>query len=533
MNDKNNNFFSLATLSLLIRLYTLMNKKISLFLRYFWILNLGISFAFSESNSSKQTKILPNENTATEDRSVRYNSVKDEHHTIFPTKKTIRNTITLNGFIEDPDAIPISINTQNWIDLRISTPPTHGKKVKKGEAILELDMEKIRNHLQFLSHDLNILDINKEILLAEIKLAEELAPLEKEEMDRFERYVKEDYNRYNSIYLPFDKKSAAMSLKSSEQYLAYAEEELNQLKKMYEADDLTEETEEIILQRAQYQYERAKFSYEAAKIRNEEALKFQLPRGKKATDSNFDREKLSLQTLRKIKPAELNRKKLEGRKMTEERKQFAIKKNKIEKDLKAMYPIKSPVHGTLFWGTFDRGKWSGGSSLKTKLRKGGILKPNEVFATITPFKRIQARLNLPEKNLHQIKIGNEAKLRLTSADASKIQSSIKSISETPVQPGIYDLTADIIIPKGFIPPVPGSACSLECVTYYRKEAITLPSSVIHSETDDPDSKYIYFLNKSGRHQKKTIEIGKKSGDAVEILSGIRMSMKVLKDKPES
>jgi multidrug efflux pump subunit AcrA (membrane-fusion protein) len=324
-----------------------------------------------------------------------------------------------------------------------------------------------------------------------------------------------------------------MSLKSSEQYLAYAAEELNQLKKMYEADDLTEETEEIILQRAQYQYERAKFSYEAAKIRNEEALKFQLPRGKKATDSNFDREKLSLQTLRKIKPAELNRKKLEGRKMTEERKQFAIKKSKIEKDLKAMHPIKSPVNGILFWGTFERGKWSGANSLKSKLRKGGVLKPNEDFVTIAPSKRIRARLNLPEKNFHQVKIGNEAKLTLTSADESKIQSSIKSISKTPVQPGIYDLTADIIIPKGFLPPVPGSACSLECVTYYRKEAITLPSSVIHSETDDPDSKYIYFLNKTGKHQKKTIEIGKKSGDAVEILSGIRMSMKVLKDKPES
>ena len=141
-----------------------MNKKISLFLRYFWILYLGISFAFSESNSSKQAKTLPNENSAQEDRSVRHNSVKEEPHTILPTKKTIRNTITLNGFIEDPDAIPISINTQNWTDIRISTPPTHGKEVKKGEVVLELDMEKIRNHLQFLSHDLNILDINKEIL---------------------------------------------------------------------------------------------------------------------------------------------------------------------------------------------------------------------------------------------------------------------------------------------------------------------------------------------------------------------------------
>ena len=37
---------------------------------------------------------------------------------------------------------------------------------------------------------------------------------------------------------------------------------------------------------------------------------------------------------------------------------------------------------------------------------------------------------------------------------------------------------------------------------------------------------IYWLVSTG-------VIGKKSGDAVEILSGIRMSMKVLKDKPES
>ena len=49
----------------------------------------------------------------------------------------------------------------------------------------ELDTEKIRNHIQVLTHDLNILDLNKEILQAEIKLAEELAPIEKE-MDRFE-----------------------------------------------------------------------------------------------------------------------------------------------------------------------------------------------------------------------------------------------------------------------------------------------------------------------------------------------------------
>jgi multidrug efflux pump subunit AcrA (membrane-fusion protein) len=71
------------------------------------------------------------------------------------------------------------------------------------------------------------------------------------------------------------------------------------------------------------------------------------------------------------------------------------------------------------------------------------------------------------------------------------------------------------------------------VTYLRKDAITLPSYVIHSETDDAESKYIYILNKKGKCQKKAIEIGKKSGDVVEILSGVRMGMKVLKDKPSN
>ena len=293
--------------------------KPSLFLSFLF-------FAFcqlgADSNSWKNSEEIERKPLNTKNKDAEKTSEKkiEKPETISPEKKNIRNTITLKGYMEDPDAIALSIDTLNWTELRVSSPPKHGADVKKGEVIMELDTEKIRNHIQVLTHDLNILDLNKEILQAEIKLAEELAPIEKAEMDRFENYVKEDYNRYKEIYLPFDKKSAAMNLKSSEQYLAYAAEELNQLKKMYEADDLTEETEEIILQRAQNQYDRAKFSLEAAKIRNEDLLKIQLPRGQVATDTNFNREKLSIETLRKIKPAELNRKKLEGKKLVRRQK---------------------------------------------------------------------------------------------------------------------------------------------------------------------------------------------------------------------
>ena len=120
-----------------------------------------------------------------------------------------------------------------------------------------------------------------------------------------------------------------------------------------------------------------------------------------------------------------------------------------------------------------------------------------------------------------------------SADDSKMPTSIKTITKSPVMPGTFDLSADILLPKGLIPPVPGSACTLECVTYYRENAITLPSSVIHTEENDSESNFIYIVNKNGKNLKKAIEVGRKSGDSVEILSGVRVGMKVLKNKPES
>jgi HlyD family secretion protein len=455
----------------------------------------------------------------------------DEPDTLSPQKKTIRKTLTLKGYIEDLDAISLSVSTQNWTDLKVISPPVHGLEVKKNEVVLKLDTEKILKNLQMLSYELKILDFNKEILQEEIKLAEELEPLEKEKIDQLENYAKVDYKRYKEIYLPFDKRSASMSLKRNEENLAYAAEELNQLKKMYEADDLTEETEEIILQRAQNQYDQAKFSLEAAKIRNEELMQIRFPRDQTAIDTNFNRDKLSIKTMRKIKPVELNLQKLEGKKISEERKQFAINKEKLEKDLKLMQTVKTPVSGVLYWGTFERGKWSGTSSFKTKLRKGGMLKSHEEFVTICPGKNFRARFNLPEKHLHKIKAGHDASISMISSEDTEINCSIDSVSRTPVQPGTFDVIAKISLPDGFLEPVPGAECTLERVTYHKLGAITLPDSVIHEEDHDSDKKYIYFLNKNGKSIKRFIKIGEKTGDLVEIISGVKMNMKVLRNKP--
>ena len=73
-------------------------------------------------------------------------------------------------------------------------------------------------------------------------------------------------------------KSAEFMVKYYNFMLDYEKDELEQLEKMYEADDLTEETEEIVLKRQKNSVEFAEFSLENAKLNRDEMLKVRLPR---------------------------------------------------------------------------------------------------------------------------------------------------------------------------------------------------------------------------------------------------------------
>src|SRR5690606_1057126 len=92
----------------------------------------------------------------------------------------------------------------------------------------------------------------------------------------------EDARREYKDYTQGDRdrlvKSIDLRLKSSRQQAENVREELRQLEKMYEADDLTEETEEIVLKRQRVAAEMADFMLESAKISHERTLERALPR---------------------------------------------------------------------------------------------------------------------------------------------------------------------------------------------------------------------------------------------------------------
>src|SRR5690606_1971049 len=139
----------------------------------------------------------------------------------------------------------VALRPEVWTDYEIVEIVEHGTKVREGETLIKFESRK-------LNETLAELELNQRLgELAIRRDEEELPRLEKTlemnlaEAIRAHENVREDYERYNEIERPMMVKTANFMVKYYQSMVDYEKDELEQLVKMYEADDLTEETEEV------------------------------------------------------------------------------------------------------------------------------------------------------------------------------------------------------------------------------------------------------------------------------------------------
>src|SRR5262249_20098571 len=123
-------------------------------------------------------------------------------------------------------------------------------------------------------------------------------PLERAAAEHAKKKADEDLKYFLEVGRGESEKSAHFMVKTAKFYLEYAQEELRQLQKMYKANDLTEETEKIILRRQENYVEMEAFFYQRMLIYRDEVLKFTLPNRDKALRESQARATLQLEKAR-------------------------------------------------------------------------------------------------------------------------------------------------------------------------------------------------------------------------------------------
>ena len=419
------------------------------------------------------------------------------------------------------------LDAESGSSFTIESIATHGTRVKKGDSVIRFDREDYDHQLAELEHT---------VKLAQIDLAEKKFALEEQQKEtelqlaavrRAKTQTDEDLAYFEKIGRPAKKKSVEQSLASSEFRVASAEEELKQLREMYRKDDLTEETEEIILERQEFAVELAHHNHREAQRRAKKTRETELPRQHEALKQRASEASLSLAKAEANLPRAVERAKIELEKteaaLTKEKQKLA----RLKQDA-TLFEWKAPIDGRLLFGGITDHRWKLGDIAK-------VLKPEKSVPTRQPLVTIvpkdaspafvawlepdQARTLATETSVTAI---------LPNREDIPLSGTISQLDPIISTDGKQRVSLDLTWPEKVAKPW---LTTVQChvITYENPEAIVVPQLALSPQTDGGWSVEVKLAD--GKTEYREVTTGRANGKQIEITTGLEPGQVVV--VPES
>lgn len=419
----------------------------------------------------------------------------------------------LSGTIEATKATPIAMNLKRWADMTVIEVAPHGTSVKKGDVLISLETEKLKKAIQKLEEAMPGKEIALEASQRELETLEKTTPLTLERGRKAKVQAEADLAYYEDVTKEIQIRDAKQSVESAANYLAYAEEELKQLKKMYEQDDMTEETEEIILQRAENSVKNYRWLLEKAEERSERNLTTTIPRQHEKMERDVELTQISWRASEKSTRDALAKKRLEFEAAERSFEDSVRSLEEHKNDLEAL-TVKAPHDGIVYYGMAQRGKWTTASTVERKLQPGAKLSMREVVLTIVDPARVQLRVAAGETALKGLSPGQSGELVMKWNSDIKADAKVESVSFVPFYNNTFDTVVAVSGVKEKSKVMPGMAATAEITTYENKKALTVPKGAIKKDGDEST-----VTLKGG--DLRMVETGKSDAKVTEITKGLK------------
>lgn len=367
---------------------------------------------------------------------------------------SVKNSpVKIAGIFQAVRQDEVSAGNKQLSDLKIERVIPYGTIVSKGQALVWFETEKLDEKIRDAETDLRLAKLSMEAdEFAHQQFLKQNA-LDKAKAKRTRDIAQQEFDNYQKVDRERTIKQAKFSLKSSEFSLESASEEYRQLKQMYEEDDLTEESEEIVLRRAKQSMESAAFSLERTQIQTDRTIKQSVPRSDAAQEESlaravmdYDRAMHSLANDKLKREIEIQRKRLKLKKQTENVDEMRAERKSVV--------LKSKIDGIFLYGEMSRGKIP---AKPVELKKGTGVTEQQVIGTVVDPAKLQVRIELPEEHLSLVRQGGKCKVVTKGLPNVELDAVVKSVAIVPFSPGKFDCVVTL---RGKVPAeiVPAMSC---------------------------------------------------------------------------
>jgi HlyD family secretion protein len=416
----------------------------------------------------------------------------------------------------------IQLEPEAWSDFRIEEITAHGAKVAKGDTLVRFNAGEFDRKLADTRHALETATLTLARAAQDLAQLEQTAPHKLDALKRAADIAREENAHFTKTRRKAAEETAAQSLERSRQMLENEREELTQLAKMYDADDLTEDTEEIILVRQKNSVAYAEFALRMETLDHQRTIEVTLPREAVALANNERDTTIALTAAGQEIPRSIALKKLEVAELETAAERAKETLADLEHDRK-LFTFKATADGWFYHGAIDNGRWTTGDGVKA-LVKHGQPAPNRPFATFIPTTAKSALTGFPdEATARSLKPDAAGTVILPGREDLEITAKLSSLSATPGADGLHraDLTATW--PKG-IEPATGSSAQVRLIAYHTPEAITIPTNAI---AYGPKGWTVEIKLADGKTESRSVKRGRVSGESTEILSGLEAGQVVI------
>lgn len=442
-----------------------------------------------------------------------------EPYVVTAKKLTIEQE--LDGVFVAKEMQEVAVRPETWTRFTVQDVVEHGAQVKKGDVLVRFDKEPFDEKLAEEEINQRIGELAVMQLEQDTPRSERLLEIAQQDAQRSFDQLSEDHQYYLKTDRPFMERLAQFRLASAKEDLASQQEELAQLKKMYEADDLTEETEAIVLRRQEFQVRQAELLLELQQASTDYTLQVSLPRNDLYYATALEQAKLTLEKAKTAKELGTPKGRFELEKSRAQRAQSVKEQADLLSD-KGLMELRSPIDGTVYYGRCINGQWSEISTLAAKLVPFGTIAPQTVVMTVVKQRPLTVLCQVGEKELTEIQVGEKSTIIPKADSKTELSSTVAKVSAVPGASMKYPLELELgseSLPEWL---VAGMTCSVNVVTYSKEDAILIPANLLQTDEDDKKLKFVMLLPEGEEKTvRREVKVGHTKGKSVEILEGLK------------
>ncbi len=453
---------------------------------------------------------------------------KEKPHKV--KREDLKIEVKLDGVFVAEEMEEIALRPETWSQFKVVEAVEHGSRVKKGDVLVRFNDEKLLKKLAEEAIDQRLGELSLMQDEEEFPRLKRLLELSFEEAERGHEETKADYDYYHATDRPFMIQIANYRYKSAEEQLAAAQEELDQLQQMYEADELTEATEEIVLRRQRFAVETAELVLELGKANRDYTLDVMVPRSDQYYATALEEAGLAFKQAKTAKEIGLTRKSYDMEKKRESRARSVERHGKLLND-KGLMVVRAPSDGVVYYGRCVKGKWSQVTSMKAKLKPFGSVSANTIMMTIVKPGTLHVEASLSEKNLSDFKTGLKATILPAADKELKLEGKVTQVAAVPGASNKFKVELDVDTAKAPEWLVAGLTCDAKVVTYENKEALVVPSKLVQTDEDNEKIKYVMLVDEEEEEPvRRKVKLGRKKGKLVEVLKGLAEGDEIVKEE---